>query len=113
MRRVLGTSARLAAAGSAKGPSRYGCEPSATQGRELVTPVYGVEETDRHAPKLGTRAPAYWRASPLPRLALVPVELSFDKVPVFPKAKGHPVLLSALGAVQRFYSHPAKLISRK
>lgn len=34
----------------------------------------------------------------LPQLALVPVELTYDKVLVFPKAKDRPVLLSALGA---------------
>jgi hypothetical protein len=30
------------------------------------------------------------------RLTLVPIELTFDKVLVFPKAKDHPVILSAL-----------------
>jgi hypothetical protein len=34
----------------------------------------------------------------VPKLALVPTELAFDKALVFSKAKDRPVLLSALGA---------------
>ncbi len=98
MRLFLDTSVLLAAAGSAKGASRYVLEHAAAQEWELLTSIYCVEETDRNAAKLGPRAPAYWRASLLPRLTLVPIELTFDKVLVFPKAKDRPVLLSALGA---------------
>lgn len=38
----------------------------------------------------------------VPKLAFVPTEPAFDKVPVFPKAKDRPILLSALGAESDF-----------
>ena len=98
MRLFLDTSVLLAAAGSARGASRYVFERAKAQKWRLVTSPYCVEETERNAPKLGARAPAYWHAALLPRLTLVPTELTFDKVLVFPKAKDRPVLLSALGA---------------
>jgi predicted nucleic acid-binding protein len=98
VRLFLDTSVLLAAAGSAKGASRFVFEHAADQGWQLLTSAYCVEETDRNARKLGPKAAPYWRASILPCLTLVPIELAFDKALVFPKAKDRPVLLSALGA---------------
>ena len=57
-----------------------------------------MDETVRNLRKLGPKATAYWRASLSLHLILVPIELAFDKVLVFPKAKDRPILLSALGA---------------
>ncbi len=98
MRLFLDTSVLLAAAGSAKGASRFVFDQASDQGWQLLTSAYCVEETDRNARKLGPKAAPYWRASLLSRLTLVPIELAFDKALVFPKAKDRPVLLSALGA---------------
>jgi predicted nucleic acid-binding protein len=94
----LDTSVLLAASGSAKGASRFVFEHAKAQGWRLLSSTYCVEETDRNAGKLGPKAAPFWRASLLPRLTLVPTELAFNKVLVFPKAKDRPVLLSALGA---------------
>lgn len=98
MRLFLDTSVLLAAAGSAKGASRFVFEQATVQGWQLITSAYCVEETDRNVRKLGPKAAPYWRTALLPDLILVPIELTFDKVLVFPKAKDRPVLLSALGA---------------
>ncbi|MEY4489761.1 MAG: hypothetical protein RIQ79_2269 [Verrucomicrobiota bacterium] len=98
MKLFLDTSVLLAASGSAKGASRFVFQHARAHGWRLLTSSYCVEETDRNARKLGPKATPYWRASLLPELTLVPIELAFDKVLVFPKAKDRPVLLSALGA---------------
>ena len=98
MKLFLDTSVLLAASGSAKGASRFVFEHAKAQGWHLLSSTYCVEETDRNAHKLGPKAIPYWRTHLLPRLDLVPIELAFDKVLVFPKAKDRPVLLSALGA---------------
>ncbi len=98
MKLFLDTSVLLAAAGSAKGASRFVFDHAADHGWRLLTSAYCVEETERNAHKLGPKAAPYWRASLLPDLTLVPIELAFDKALVFPKAKDRPVLLSALGA---------------
>jgi predicted nucleic acid-binding protein len=94
----LDTSVLLAASGSAKGASRFVFQHAKANGWRLLTSTYCVEETHRNARKLGPKAAPFWRASLLPELTLVPIELTFDKVLVFPKAKDRPVLLSALGA---------------
>jgi predicted nucleic acid-binding protein len=98
MRLFLDTSVLLAAAGSARGASRFVFDHASDQGWQLITSAYCVEETDRNALKLGPKALPFWRASLLPDLTLVPIELAFDKALVFPKTKDRPVLLSALGA---------------
>ncbi len=98
MKLFIDTSVLLAAAGSAKGASRYLFTHAEPNGWELLSSLYCVEETDRNARKLGPKALPYWRSSILPRLTLVPIELAYDKVLVFPKTKDRPVLLSALGA---------------
>ena len=98
MKLFLDTSVLLAAAGSAKGASRYVFQHAGVLGWQLLSSSYCIEEADRNAPKLGHKTRSYWRAFLLPHLVLVPIELTFDKVLVFPKAKDRPVLLSALGA---------------
>ncbi len=98
MKLFLDTSVLLAAAGSAKGASRFVFLRAKVQGWHLLSSPYCVEETERNVRKLGPRAAPCWRASLLPDLALVPTELAFDKALIFPKAKDRPVLLSALGA---------------
>ena len=98
MKLFLDTSVLLAAAGSGKGASRFVFQHAKAQGWQLLSSSYCVEETDRNVRKLGPKAAPCWRVTLLPFLALVPVELAFDKLLVFPKAKDRPVLLSALGA---------------
>lgn len=98
MRLFLDTSVLLAAAGSAKGASRYVFQHAHSFRWQLFTSAYCVEETERNVRKLGPKAAPYWRSTLLPHLNLVPIELAFDKVLVFPKTKDRPVLLSALGA---------------
>lgn len=97
MRLFLDTSVLLAASGSAKGASRFVFHNAKAQGWRLLSSSYCVEETERNTRKLGPKAAPYWRTSLLRNLTLVPIELAFDKVLVFPKAKDRPVLLSALG----------------
>lgn len=91
MKLFLDTSVLLAAAGSAKGASRFIFLHAKAQSWQLLSSPYCVEETNRNAHKLGPKAAPYWRTSLLPCLALMPVELAFDKVLVFPKAKDRPV----------------------
>ena len=98
MKLFLDSSVLLAAAGSADGASRFLFLNAAAQGWRLLSSPYCVDETVRNLRKLGPKATAYWRASLSLNLILVPIELAFDKVLVFPKAKDRPVLLSALGA---------------
>ncbi len=98
MKLFLDTSVLLAAAGSSKGASRFVFAQAEAQRWRLLTSPYCVEETNRNVRKLGSEAASYWRASLLPQLTLVPVELTYDQVLVFPKTKDRPVLLSALGA---------------
>ena len=98
MKLFLDTSVLLAAAGSAKGASRFVVEQAETQGWLLLTASYCIEEAMRNAHKIGPKAPATFSRTILAKLHLVPTELAFDKALVFPKAKDRPVLLSALGA---------------
>jgi len=94
----LDTSVLLAAAGSAKGASRFVVEEAETQGWLLLTAPYCIEEALRNARRIGPKAPATLSRTIIPKLELVPTELAFDKALVFRKAKDRPVLLSALGA---------------
>lgn len=98
MKIFIDTSVLLAAAGSEKGASRFVFEQAAIRGWTLITTRYCLEEAQRNAAKVGRKAPATLHESMVPKLALVPTELAFDKVLVFPKAKDRPVLISALGA---------------
>ena len=98
MKLFLDTSVILAAAGSAKGASRFVFDQAHANGWTLLTAAYCLEEAERNARKLGPKAPAALNDLIVPRLSLVPTELAFDRALVFPKAKDRPVLLSALGA---------------
>ena len=97
MKLFLDTSVLLAAAGSAKGASRFVVEQAEAQRWLLLTVPYCIEEALRNARKIGPKAPATLSRTIIPKLELVPTELAFDKALVFPKAKDRPVLLSALG----------------
>jgi predicted nucleic acid-binding protein len=97
VRLFLDTSVLLAAAGSGKGASHYLIEEARAHTWALLSAPYCVEEAVRNARKIGPKAPAALAQLVLPKLALVPTELAFDKALVFPKAKDRPVLLSALG----------------
>lgn len=98
MKLFLDTSVLLAAAGSAKGASRFVVEQAEAQRWLLLTAPYCIEEALRNARKIGSKAPTALSRTIIPKLELVPTELAFDKALVFPKAKDRPVLLSALGA---------------
>ncbi len=98
MRLFLDTSVLLAAAGSADGASRFLFLNARAQGWRLLSSPYCVDEAVRNLCKLGPKATHYWRSSLCLRVEMVPIELVFDQVLVFPKAKDRPVLLSALGA---------------
>ncbi|HKB91297.1 MAG TPA: hypothetical protein VKC60_12335 [Opitutaceae bacterium] len=98
MKLFLDTSVLFAAAGSAKGASRFVVEQAGKRGWRLLTALYCIEEAQRNARKVGVKAPAVLNQAILPLLELVPTELAFDKALIFPKAKDRPVLLSALGA---------------
>ena len=98
MKLFLDTSVILAAAGSAKGASRFVFDEAHANGWILLTAAYCLEEAERNVGKIGPKAPAALSDLIIPRLSLVPTELAFDKALVFPKAKDRPVLLSALGA---------------
>lgn len=98
MKLFLDTSVLLAAAGSAKGASRFLVEQAEAHGWTLLTAPYCIEEAQRNARKISAKAPATLSQAIIPKLELVPTELAFDKALVFPKAKDRPVLLSALGA---------------
>jgi predicted nucleic acid-binding protein len=92
------TSVLLAAAGSEKGASRFVFDQANARGWALITARYCLEEAQRNVVRVGLKAPASFSQSVVPKLSVVPTELSFDKALVFPKAKDRPVLLSALGA---------------
>lgn len=98
MRLFLDTSVLLAAAGSARGASRFLFENAEEQGWKLLSSTYCLEETKRNLHKLGAGASSCWHKTLAPRLTLVRVELSFHQALVFHKSKDRPVLLSAIGA---------------
>lgn len=98
MRLFVDTSVLLAAAGSEKGAARFVIEEAGVYSWRLLTSAYCVEEALRNVRKVGRKAPEVFARTILPKLELVPTELTFDKALVFPKAKNRPVLLSALGA---------------
>ena len=57
-----------------------------------------MDEAVRTLCKSGPKSTHFWRSSLSLRLDGAPIELVFDQVLDFPKAKDRPVLLSALGA---------------
>ncbi len=97
MRLCLDTSVLLAAAGSAKGASRFVVLTAATQGWELVSSDYCAEEVRRNLPKLGPAAARAWRRLAL-RVRLVRADVALDRPLVFAKVKDRPVVITALAA---------------
>lgn len=98
MRLFLDTSVLLAAAGSARGASRFLITEAGARGWVLISADYCDEEARRNLPKVGTSAEITWRKIVAPALAFTPVRLALDKPLVFPKAKDRPVVISALAA---------------
>lgn len=96
MRLFLDTSVLLAAAGSAKGASRFVVTQAKLLGWELVSSDYCAEEARRNLPKLGGVAATSWRRQVAPRLHLVRADVALDKPLVLDKAKDRPVVITAL-----------------
>ena len=96
MRLFLDTSVLLAAAGSARGASRFVISEASAQGWVLVTADYCTEEARRNLPKLGASATIALRKIITPLMELTAVRVALDRPLVFPKAKDRPVVISAL-----------------
>jgi len=97
VRLFLDTSVLVAAAGSARGASRFLVTTAAAQGWELVSCSYCAEETRRNLPKL-PRAMGAWERILSPRIRFIATRVSLDQPLVFPKAKDRPVVITALAA---------------
>ena len=98
MRLFLDTSVLLAAAGSAKGASRFLITEASARNWELVSSDYCAEETRRNLPKLGRSAASAWKNQIVLHVLLVRASLALDKPLVFPKVKDRPVVITALAA---------------
>lgn len=96
MRLFLDTSVLLAASGSARGASRFVLVEAASQGWELVSSDYCDGETRRNLSKVGGGAASAWTRQIAPRVRWVRASMALDKPLVFPKAKGRPVVITAL-----------------
>ena len=96
MRVFLDTSVMLAAAGSAKGASRFILAEAASHGWELLSSDYCAEEIRRNLPKLGRSATSAWKTEISSRVQLMRASVALDKLLVFPKAKDRPVVITAL-----------------
>lgn len=98
MRLFLDSSALLAAAGSAKGASRFVIAEAAAHDWELVSSDYCAEETRRNLPKLGAAAAKAWKTQIIPGVRFVRSTVTLDNPLVFPKAKDGHVVITALAA---------------
>lgn len=98
MRLFLDTSVLLAAAGSARGASRFLMLQATAPDWQLLSSDYCAEETRRNLPKLGPAAARAWTKALAPRIRFVRTIVSLDKPLVFPKAKDRPVVITALAA---------------
>ena len=96
MRLFLDTSVLLAAAGSAKGASRFVINQARPLGWELVSSDYCAEEARRNLPKLALVTANSWSRQVASRLRLVRADVALDKPLVFAKSKDRPVVISAL-----------------
>jgi predicted nucleic acid-binding protein len=96
VRLFLDTSVLLAAAGSAKGASRFLITEASARNWELVSSDYCAEETRRNLPKLGRSAASAWKNQIVLHVLLVRASLALDKPLVFPKAKDRPDWLLTL-----------------
>ena len=97
MRVFLDSSVLLAAAGSAKGASRfvilnYPCFI------ELVTSDYCIQEVEFNLNKLSPPSAIDWDTQIKPKLKIIPVRISLSKILIYPKAKDRPVIITALSA---------------
>jgi len=95
VRLFLDTSVLLAAAGSARGGSRFVITQANKQGWELVSSDYCEEETRRNLSKVGARAARGWKRV-ASRVRFVQASVALDKPLIFPKAKDRPVVITAL-----------------
>lgn len=98
MRVFLDASVLLAAAGSARGASRFLISTAAKLDWELVSSDYCAEETLRNLPKLRPSAATAWHKVIEPCLVLTRASMVLDRPLVFPKAKDRPVVITALAA---------------
>jgi predicted nucleic acid-binding protein len=98
VRLFLDTSVLLAAAGSAKGASRFLVTEATDRDWLLLSSDYCAEETHRNLPKLGRAAATAWLRVITPRVQLVRTSVSLDKPLVLAKAKDRPVVITALAA---------------
>lgn len=96
MRLFLDTSVLLAAAGSARGASRFLIREAAAQGWELVSSTWCADETRKNLSKVGRASALAWKTQIEPRMRFVLDAVSLDKPLVFPKAKDRPVVITAL-----------------
>jgi len=94
LRLFLDSSVVLAACGRASGASRLIVDLAASQGWELHTSAYVINEVSANVSRLGTQAAQQWTLL-RPRLNLVPDIVSFPWITVFPAAKDRPVLFTA------------------
>jgi predicted nucleic acid-binding protein len=97
VRIFLDTSVLIAAAGSARGASRFVVTEASVHDWELFSCDHCAEETRRNLPKL-PRVVVAWDRVIAPRVRWVETRLSLDQPLVFPKAKDRPVLITALAA---------------
>jgi predicted nucleic acid-binding protein len=87
----------LAAAGSAKGASRF-IILNYPGSIDLVTSDYCIHEVEFNLNKLNPRGAADWYAQIKPKLEIIPVRISLSKILIYPKAKDRPVIITALSA---------------
>ncbi len=97
MRVFLDSSVLLAAAGSAKGASRFviSNHPGFI---ELVTSDYCIQEVEFNLNKLSPPSAIDWDTQIKPKLKIIPVRISLSKILIYPKAKDRPVIITALSA---------------
>ena len=94
MRLFLDSSVVLAACGRASGASRLIVDLATSQGWELHTCTYIINEVSANVPRLGAQAVGQWSLLQ-PKLIPVPDIVSFPWITVFPAAKDRPVLFTA------------------
>jgi predicted nucleic acid-binding protein len=94
VRLFLDSSVVLAACGRSSGASRLIVDLAASQGWELHTSAYVLNEVSANVSRLGAQAAGQWTLLQ-PRLNPVPDIVSFPWITVFPAAKDRPVLFTA------------------
>jgi predicted nucleic acid-binding protein len=94
VRLFLDSSVVLAACGRSSGASRFIIDLATSQGWELHTSAYVLNEVSANVSRLGAQAAQQWTLLQ-PRLNPVPDIVSFPWIAVFPAAKDRPVLFTA------------------